>query len=154
MSKQSQKKTTVAPSPKVGATGSRDLFIAAWLALGVAVLFWPMLRFDYVFVDDAAYVIENAEVQAGLTWHGLAWAFTTVHASNWHPLTWLSHMTDVTLFGAQPWGAHLTNLLLHAANTALLFALLRKLTGAVWRSVIVAVLFAVHPLHVEKRWTI
>ncbi|MFM2293713.1 MAG: hypothetical protein RLZZ350_126 [Verrucomicrobiota bacterium] len=150
MSKHSQTKFVRAAVPPVRAPLSRDWFIAAWLALGVVVLFWPMLGFDYVFVDDAAYVIENPEVQAGLTWHGLVWAFTTVHASNWHPLTWLSHMTDVTLFSAKPWGAHLTNLLLHAANTALLFALLRKITGAVWCSVIVAVLFAVHPLHVES----
>ena len=61
---------------------------------------------------------------------------------NWHPLTMLSHMLDCQLFGLQPWGHHLTSLLLHALNTVLVFLLLRRLTGAVWRSVMVAACLA------------
>ena len=62
----------------------------------------------------------------------------------------LSHMLDCQLFGLKPWGHHLTSLLLHALNTALVFLLLRSLTGAVWRSLLVAALFGFHPLHVES----
>jgi hypothetical protein len=43
-----------------------------------------------------------------------------------------------------------TSLLLHAANALLLFLLFRRMTGAVWRSALVAALFALHPLHVES----
>ncbi|HUL98834.1 MAG TPA: hypothetical protein VLU24_05335, partial [Mycobacterium sp.] len=92
----------------------------------------------------------NPHVAGGLTWENVAWAFTTNHAANWHPLTWLSHMADVELFGMNAGAHHLTSLLFHAANTLLLFLLLRRMTGALGRSAFVAALFAVHPLHVES----
>src|SRR5208283_5662499 len=98
--------------------------------------------------DD--YITNNAHVKAGLTWTGVIWAFRTGAAANWHPLTWLSHMLDCQLYGLYPGGHHSTNLLFHVANTLLLFLWLRQLTGALWRSALVAALFAWHPLHVES----
>jgi tetratricopeptide (TPR) repeat protein len=91
-------------------------------------------------------------VQAGLGWDGVAWAFTTGTASNWHPLTWLSLMADADLGrgAGDAWMPHFTTLVLHALNSALLFLLLRRATGAQWRSLLVAGLFAVHPLNVES----
>jgi hypothetical protein len=89
-------------------------------------------------------------VRQGLSLKGLIWSFTTFHAANWHPLTWLSHMLDVQLYGLNPSGHHATSLLIHTANSLLLFALLRHLTGFAGRSLIVALLFALHPLHVES----
>jgi tetratricopeptide (TPR) repeat protein len=105
---------------------------------------------DFVNYDDADYVTENRQVQAGLTGESVAWAFTTTHAANWHPLTWLSLELDHQLYGLRPWGYHLTNLLLHTASALVLFLALRRMTGAVGRSAMVAALFAVHPLHVES----
>ena len=69
---------------------------------------------------------------------------------NWHPVTVLSHMLDCQMFGLNPWGHHLTNVLLHALNAGLVFVLLQSMTGARWRSLLVAALFAVHPLRVES----
>jgi Flp pilus assembly protein TadD len=105
---------------------------------------------DFVNFDDDDYVTANPVVLRGLTWHGVAWAFTTEHAVNWHPLTWLSHMLDVQLYGLDAGAHHLTNLLFHIGNTLLLFGLLHRMTGALGRSAFVAGLFAVHPLHVES----
>jgi len=85
-----------------------------------------------------------------LTWPGVLWAFRSGYASNWHPLTWISHMVDCQFYGVNPAGHHLINLLFHIANTLLLFLLLQRMTGPVWRSVCVAALFAWHPLHVES----
>src|SRR5205814_665122 len=85
-----------------------------------------------------------------LSWPGVKWAFTTFTASNWHPLTWLSHMLDCECFGVDPMAHHVVHALLHAANAGLLFALLLRVTGALWSSVFVAALFAWHPLHVES----
>ena len=59
-------------------------------------------------------------------------------------------MLDCQLFGLKPWGHHLTSVLLHALNTVLVFLFLRGLTGAFWRSALVAALFGWHPLHVES----
>jgi protein O-mannosyl-transferase len=104
----------------------------------------------FVNYDDDDYVTTNPVVLRGLTWHGVAWAFTTGYAVNWHPLTWLSHMLDVQLYGLDPGLHHLTNLLFHIVNTLLLFGLLHRMTRALGRSAFVAGLFAVHPLHVES----
>ena len=124
--------------------------LAAFLALATIALYWPAAHFDFINFDDPLYVTDNNHVTQGLTWDGLRWAFTTFDASNWHPLTWLSHMADRQFFGPQPGAQHLVNVLFHAANTVLLFFLLRNLTGALWRSALVAGLFALHPLHVES----
>ncbi len=124
--------------------------IALALAALVAAVYAPVRHFDFVQLDDPAYVTENPRVLRGLTLDGAAWALTTGHAANWHPVTWLSHMLDVELFGVAAGPHHLTNLLLHAANTLLLFGLLLRMTGALWRSAFVAALFGIHPLHVES----
>lgn len=126
-----------------------------WLVCGGLVAatlatYWSALRNDFINYDDPDYVTANHVVQEGVTWKGIEWAFTTGHASNWHPLTWLSHMLDITWFGLEPQGHHLTNLLLHCVNTLLLLLLLWYMTGALWRSALVAALFALHPLHVES----
>ncbi len=96
------------------------------------------------------YVSENPHVQQGLTFDSIAWAFTTAKGGNWHPLTWLSHMADISVWGSKPGGHHFTNMILHAANTLLLFLVFSQMTGGMWRSALVAALFAVHPLHVES----
>ena len=101
-------------------------------------------------LDDNAYITGNRHVQSGLTLAGVTWAFTTTHASLWIPLTWLSHMLDCQLYGLNPSGHHLTNLVFHIASTLLLFLVLERMTGALWRSAFVAALFALHPLHVES----
>ena len=124
--------------------------IGLLLAAMVFAVFWPVLNCGFVNYDDPSYITSNAEVKSGLTWHGVAWAFTTGAASNWHPLTWLSHMADVSCYGTDPRGHHFTNVLLHAINTVLLFFILKNLTNAVGKSAMVAALFAVHPLHVES----
>jgi len=104
----------------------------------------------FITFDDPGYVTDNPRVKGGVTGENVAWAFSATAMSNWHPLTWLSHMTDVELFGLDPRGHHLTNVFFHAATTLLLFFLLAQITGAPWRSLFVAALFALHPLHVES----
>ena len=120
------------------------------LALAVLACFLPAVRHDFICLDDHGYVTENQHVLSGLTWANLGWAFRNTEMANWHPLTWCSHMLDAQLFGARPWGHHLTSVILHAVNTLLLLVVLYRLTGAYWRSLMVAALFGLHPLHVES----
>ena len=128
----------------------RDAYLCAFLALVTFVLYWPVTGFEFNNYDDAQYITDNSQIHSGLTGENILWAFTTGHASNWHPLTWLSHLLDCQLYGLNPAGHHFTNLLFHIANTLLLFGLLRRMTGAVWRAAFVAALFALHPMHVES----
>ena len=120
------------------------------LFLLVLAAFWPVLGHGFVDYDDEKYVTGNRHVQTGFHAESLRWAWTSFHAANWHPLTWMSHMLDWRFFGAAPMGHHLTSLLLHAANTVLLFLLLTRMTTAPMQSALVAVLFGLHPLHVES----
>ena len=120
------------------------------LILGTLLVFWQVRNLGFVDYDDNDYVSENPNVLNGLTWDGVIWAFTTNRTGYWHPLTWLSLMLDCQLFGANPGRMHLMNLILHLANTLLLFAVLRKMTGALLPSAFVAAAFAIHPMHVES----
>ncbi|MFC1869555.1 tetratricopeptide repeat protein [Thermodesulfobacteriota bacterium] len=95
------------------------------------------------------YVFENPHVKTGLTSRNIKWAFTVFHLGNWYPFTLLSHMLDCQLYGLNPKGHHFNNLLIHILNTLLLFHILKRSTGSVWRSAIISALFALHPLHVE-----
>jgi tetratricopeptide (TPR) repeat protein len=128
----------------------RTWHVCLVLGVAVAAVFSGALNCAFVDYDDGDYVFSNPAIQHGLTAHSARWALTTGAASNWHPLTWLSHELDVSLYGLHPAGHHLTSLLLHAANAVLLLLLLRRLTGALWRSAFVAALFALHPLRVES----
>jgi protein O-mannosyl-transferase len=129
---------------------SRPEILCLLLALVTAGVFWPLRHCGFINYDDPKYVTSNHQVLQGFTLKTIAWAFTTGECANWHPLTWLSHMLDVEMFGLNPGGSHLVNLLFHVANTVLLFVLLKRWTGALWRSAFVAALFALHPLHVES----
>ena len=113
-------------------------------------VFWQTGAHQFINFDDPLYVTNNPHVKRGITGDNIFWAFTTTAASNWHPLTWLSHMADVEVFGLDPRGHHLMNALIHALSTLLLFLLLDQITGAPWRGLFVAALFALHPLHVES----
>ena len=138
------------PAPAMARQHFRAWLLALLLALATIALFWPATRCDFVNYDDPCYVTENAHVTSGLTLKNLEWAFSNSVSSNWHPITLLSHMLDCQMFGMKPWGHHLTSVLLHSINTLLVFLLLRNLTGATWRSLLVAALFGWHPLRVES----
>jgi Flp pilus assembly protein TadD len=126
--------------------------IAALLVLVTIAIYWPVMRHDFVNYDDPAYVTDNPQVRAGLTCEGLAWAFGRVHGDGtyWHPLSWVSHMVDCQLYGLKPGDHHRTSMLLHAANAVLVFLVFRRMTGAFWRCVALAALFALHPLQVDS----
>jgi tetratricopeptide (TPR) repeat protein len=127
-----------------------DLWICIGLLIAIFAVYAQVATHAFINFDDPIYVTENPQVRAGLTSDGVVWAFTTFHDSNWFPLTWLSHMLDVQLFGLDSGWHHLINVLLHALSTLLLFIVLRRITGARWPSAFVALVFAIHPLHVES----
>src|SRR5664280_2769201 len=129
-----------------------------WLVPGVCiflvaiiwVVFGQTLRHAFIDFDDDLYVYENPTVTRGLNLKGIEWAFTHRVCANWHPLTMMSHMLDCQLYGLNASGHHLTNVLLHTASVILLFLVLRRMTGFLWRSAFVAAVFAIHPLRAES----
>jgi len=126
------------------------LILGVLLVILPLLAYWQVQTFEFINMDDPLYVTDNGPVQNGLTAEGVTWAFTFNDISYWHPLTWLSHMVDCELYWLNPKGHHFTNVLFHMASTLLLFLTLKKMTGTLWQSAFVAVLFALHPLNVES----
>ena len=128
----------------------RNVVLGLLLILVTLALYNPVIHHPFVNFDDDRYITDNIHVIGGLHWSTMRWAFTSFEEANWHPLTWLSHALDCQLFGLNPAGHHYVNVLLHAANVLLLFWILWKATGATGPSLMVAALFAVHPVNVES----
>jgi tetratricopeptide (TPR) repeat protein len=125
--------------------------VCLFLALAVWAVFGQTLRYEFVNYDDDIYVYDNPAITQGLSLHGVVWTFTHADGpSEWLPLTAISRMLDWQLYGPNAGGHHLTNVLFHGATTILLFLVLRKMTGTMWRSAFVAAVFAIHPLRVES----
>lgn len=128
----------------------RSLGIALALLLATLFAYAGTGRLEFVDFDDPFFVLENPTVNGGVTGEGLTRAFTTTHHGQWQPVSWTSHMLDVELFGLEPAGHHYTSLALHVLNVWMLFAVFLRMTGRRGASGLVALLFAVHPLHVES----
>jgi tetratricopeptide (TPR) repeat protein len=128
----------------------RRILVGAVLAIACFLIYCQTASFDFINYDDGGYVTENSHVSGGFTRENIRWAFTSIDYYYWQPLTWLSHMEDCQLFGLRPAGHHLKSVLFHTLNTVLVFALLLRLTGALWRSAIAAAIFALHPLRIES----
>jgi len=153
-------KETAFSSSSVTAFGSKQRPASKWrfyyalICFGIVLCtvfsYWDTGTFEFLSYDDGDYVVHNKQVTQGLHPAGIVWAFTTMHSSNWHPVTWISHMIDWQLFGNHPGKHHLMNVVLHSINALLVFLLLLYMTGFMWRSAMVALLFALHPVHIES----
>jgi tetratricopeptide (TPR) repeat protein len=154
----------------------RDRWIGLILAILTLGVYWPVRTHDFIYYDDSEFILENPQIQSGLNWNTLVYAFSRPVVGNWHPITTLSHALDCELFGLKAGNHHLMNALLHAANTLLLFVLLqrwRRDSSATslahsnrqrshhrtspgewlalsWPGLLVTLLFALHPLRVES----
>jgi hypothetical protein len=135
-------------------SGMRQGWLTAAICFGLLTLTWTVfgrtIGFGFLNYDDSYYVYQNPSISNGLTRAGFVRAFTQPLVGNWHPLTSLSLMLDGQFFGLHAGGYHFTNVVLHSVAVLLLFFVLRSMTGAVWRSVFVAAIFAIHPLRAES----
>lgn len=134
----------------MGEIRTQTLLASAFLMLAIAAVYAGVRNHDFVDYDDTLYVVENETVLEGITAQNVVWAATTGYAGNWHPLTWVSLMLDIELWGADAGGIALINVFLHAISSILLLVFFVRSTGAFWPSLLVAVLFALHPLRVES----
>ena len=133
------------------ASGASNVVISCLLLVAATLVFYnPIIHNQFTGFDDWNYILKNPHVQSGLTWDTVKWSFTTFQEGNWHPLSWLSHALDCQIFHLNAVGHHYTSLLFHAANAVLLFLLLWRATGSLGSSLMVAALFALHPVNVES----
>ncbi len=150
---ESRRKVNAKAPPGTGPflTGKKlNTVLCVLLAAVTIALYSPAIGHSFVVLDDRDYVVANAHIHEGLSWNTIKWAFTSTEAANWHPLTWLSHALDYQLFALSPAGHHFDSVLIHALNAVLLFLLLVWVTKRIWPSLLVASLFALHPINVES----
>jgi Tfp pilus assembly protein PilF len=138
------------PAALFSSPEKRNVILCLLLVVSTLALYNPVNSHPFVNYDDDRYVTENSHTQNGMGWDTIAWAFTSIEQENWRPLTWLSHALDCSLFHQNPTGHHFTSLLIHAANAVLLFLLLAFATRRSGPSLLVALLFALHPINVES----
>lgn len=142
------------------------LIATIFIASITLAVYYPVLSYDFVW-DDLYYLPKNPHIEK-LSWQNIQWMFTTLYMSNWHPLTWLSFAADYAWQGGlHPWGFHLTNVILHNLNSISFFFLsilllninCYGLQAAVLcprnqyifiAAFIAALLFGIHPQHIES----
>ena len=132
------------------ASHQKKIIIILFLTALVLAVYWQVQSFNFINYDDNLYITQNHHIKSGVTYQSIIYAFTDIISANWHPMTMLSHTLDWQLFGEKAGGHHWTSLIIHIFNMVLLFLLLNHLTGAIWRSALVAALFAIHPINVES----
>lgn len=127
-----------------------DIEICLLLAVVTLLPYLQTFTFGFVNIDDPGYVYENSLIKSGLTRESISQATFGFHQSNWHPLVWISYMVEVEIFGINPGIMHTTNVILHVMKSLILYWWLRLATTDVIRSFLAALLFAIHPAHVES----
>lgn len=114
------------------------------------ILFLPALQNGFTNWDDILYVTNNPLLRF-FNWEGIKAIFSTAVVSNYHPLTILSLAINYQVAELEPMSWHLTSMMLHVINTGLVFWFIWLLSGGNrWVSTMVALLFGIHPMHVES----
>ena len=130
--------------------GNRRVFLYCGIIAAITfVVFLPSINNDFANIDDDYYVVNNPDIR-GISLHNLEKVFTSKYVDNYQPLTILTYMVEYHFFQLKPNVYHATNLLLHIINCLLVFALAYALSGQYFLSLLVTLLFAIHPMRVES----
>lgn len=153
MSSSSTTEPTARPTdaPTSAVVGAGALLVAI-----VAATFWPALDGEFVY-DDKLLVVANPTVWSfeGLKAALLSayWDFLdpqeAAHIGYWRPLTSIALYLGHQLGGGSPLAFHALSIALHALATLAAFAFVRSWSGRLDAALVAALLFAVHPVHVE-----
>ena len=138
------------PHPAHAALDSRrgTLLAALVVFLSALAVFWGTRAYAFLNWDDKIYVVTNPWIRA-FTWENLKAIFTRPYFQNFLPLHLLSYMLDHAIWGMNAGGYHLSSVLIHAVNSVLCLLVVRRLSGDAVVGLVAALLFAVHPAHVE-----
>ena len=122
--------------------------VAVVSAALVTGAFWGAWSLQFAPIDDAFLIVENIAV-IGPSWEALRLAWTTYDPELFIPLTIMSYHADFLVHGLSPSLMHFEHLALHLFNTVLTYLLLRRWTGRGAGALLLAALFAVHPVQTE-----
>jgi protein O-mannosyl-transferase len=139
------------PPAKSQVNNTRRIWaLTGGLALLTLIAFIPAIHNDFITTwDDNEYVTSNPFIRS-LSLQNIKTIFSQYVVLNYHPLTMLSFAIDYQRFGLHPSGYHVTSIIIHILDAILLFYLCFRLSGKVVIGAIAALLFAIHPMHVES----
>jgi tetratricopeptide (TPR) repeat protein len=131
------------------ARGFKHYYWMPIVCISLALLpFIPVFTADFVNWDDTEYVTNNLTIQ---TLSNFSEIVTARVQGNYHPLTMLTLACNYAISGKDATSYHVVNLMLHLMNVLLVFLFIFRLTGKKpWTAFVTALLFAIHPLHVES----
>jgi len=124
--------------------------VGAALVVATLAVYAGVRNHDFVDYDDFSYVVENARLRSGLGLRSIATDLLSPYFMNWSPATMISFRIDFALHELSASGYLMTNVALHAIASLLLFLALARAAGSIWPAAFVALVFAIHPLHVES----
>ena len=130
-----------------GNSGNSFAFIA--LVIITFFCFSGALKNELTNWDDQQYIIDNPLIKS-LSGENIIEIFSNNIMGNYHPLAILSFAIDYNLYHLSPKGYHATSIIIHLLNVILVFAFFRLLTGQVMVAFLTALLFGIHPMHVES----
>jgi len=113
------------------------------------LLFYNTLTNNFVNLDDSGYIKDNPDIKS-LSARNIIAIFSSFYNANYHPFTTLSYAIEYNLFGLNAKPYHLVNLLIHLLNTFMVFRLINKISRKTEVAFVVALFFAIHPMHVES----
>ncbi len=131
---------------------SKHLDFDQWFIWGAIALtflaFLPALSADFVNWDDNDYVTNNEMIRS---FSSFGKFFTTTVQGNYHPLTMISLAVNYAISGESAFSYHLFNVLFHLVNVFLVYRFILALCpGSVFIAFATAILFGIHPMHVES----
>jgi len=121
-----------------------DLLKAALLVAAVFVVYIPAMKAGFIW-DDDSYILNNKNL---LTLEGLWRIWFSTDSPQYYPLVFTTFWIEQHIWGLAPSGYHAVNVFLHACNSLLLWAVLRRLN--IRYGFLAGLLFAVHPVQVES----
>ena len=121
------------------------LVLLAYVIIGV---FYPTITANFVNLDDNVMVLGNDYIKS-FSLDNLKEIFTTPYYKLYHPLVTLSFAFEYFFCKLDPFLYHFDNLLLHILNTLLVFFIIRRFSKSFVISYLTALIFAVHPVHIE-----
>lgn len=133
----------------------REWLVLLAIAVITLAVYLPSLSFGFVY-DDHAQIVETTQLNSVrmipryFTGHVWAWKTPGVQGPYYRPVFLLWLLMNQLLFGLDATWWHLMSVLTHVTATVLVYALAKRLTRDYWIAAVSALLFGLHPVHVES----
>ncbi len=122
--------------------------VAGIITVCAAIAFLPGFQNGYVW-DDMFYIVNNEDLRE-VSFKNFKTLISDYYLGNWHPITMVTYYLEYSIVRDTAWVYHFDNTIIHIINSILVFKLVEKLSKNFLIGAITAILFAIHPLHVES----